>query len=101
MLLYAVVTRPMRMTQNFFEVLFKHISKTNSDDVLIGGDFNTVMNYEDLKGGKGYTHHKCTRYLNRCAKAYNLSDIWKIRNPNTFRFTWCRFDKNNPANNLM
>ena len=68
--------------------MVKSIEKMKVDSVIIGGDFNTIMLYQDIKGGRGNSHPKCTNFLNSYAEAANLVDIWRIRHPDQFRFTF-------------
>ena len=60
------------------------------NNVIVGGDFNIIMTSKDIKGGRGHSHVKCTEYINQYFEENGLLDIWRIRNPDKFRFTWSK-----------
>ena len=62
----------------------------NPENIVLGGDFNTIMESQDIKGGASNTHKKVTAYLNEYADTYALVDVWRIFNKNSFRYTWSR-----------
>ncbi|KAL9972969.1 hypothetical protein ACROYT_G019370, partial [Oculina patagonica] len=86
----------------FFESLFEHVEDFQSDDVIIGGDFNLVLDIEkDKKGGTSKTHNNAKKkILHEEAENLNLVDAWRILNPDERRYTWrqnqpevhCRLD---------
>lgn len=46
----------------FFESLFEHVEDFQRDDVIIGGDFNLVLDIEkDKKGGTSKTHNNAKK----------------------------------------
>ena len=55
---------------------------------------------KDKKGGRYKTHTKSVKILKECIAKLDLSDAWRVLNPNTFRYTWrwkkpeiqCRLD---------
>lgn len=55
------------------------------------GDFNTILDLNnDIKGGKGCSHPKCTEYLNEYMDQNNIVDVWRIKNPTVFKATFIR-----------
>ena len=74
----------------YFDNFFNQLVSVNADGVIIGGDFNTILHDRDIKGGKGHTHINCTHYINERIQHEGWVDIWRIRHPNDFRFTWAR-----------
>ena len=62
----------------------------NSDkNIIIGGDFITVINpILDKKNGNLYTHLKNRTLLNDIIENCNLLDIWRTLNPSECKFTW-------------
>ena len=68
---------------------------TNRDDhILIGGDFNFIYDKNmDRKGGYSNKPNKnrerIIKHLENIKEYYQLKDIWRIKNPDTKRFT-CR-----------
>ena len=72
-----------------------------NDKLIIGGDFNTVLNENiDKKGGNKGQISKSRNFLKQLIEKFNLVDIWRVKNPNTQQFTWrqatlkiyCRLD---------
>ena len=57
--------------------------------LLLGGDFNTVLNVDqDKKNGNFNTHKVCREKLKSIVNTSNLVDIWRILNPEKLKFTW-------------
>ena len=64
-------------------------------------DFNCALSESDKKGGNpGWIKSTVIKEVQHLANLYNLTDIWRDRNPNDSRFTWrnkslkiqCRLD---------
>ena len=63
----------------------------NDDDIVLGGDFNLVLNLEkDKKGGLAKTHTKAATVINDHATKFDLVDAWRVSNPDILRYTWRR-----------
>lgn len=65
------------------------------DNILIGGDFNFIVDINlDRKGGseirKTQTRERISNCLDEIMSTFNLQDIWRVKNPDTKRFTWHR-----------
>ena len=82
---------------NFYRILGHQIQSKidRQDHILLGGDFNVIVNPEiDRKGGAPITMSKHRRqilkYLEDIKDRANLKDIWRTRNPDVKRFTWRR-----------
>jgi hypothetical protein len=77
-------------------LLSKHDS--HQATVFLGGDFNTIIDPNlDRKGGKLNKSKQQTFVLNNLEElitTHDLCDIWRIRNPDTRRYTW---RKNKPV----
>ena len=74
---------------SLFDKLLNYVSINNHKSFIIGGDFNTVLNYKvDKKNGREITHKKCNNKLNTILDLHNLVDVWRILNPNKQKFTW-------------
>ena len=86
---------------NFFTSVFENLADFQSDEVVIGGDYNLVLDVEkDKKGGLAKTHKKSLEVLNKFSEDLDLVDVWRVQNPESQRFTWrqrnpeihCRLD---------
>ena len=86
---------------NFFTSGFEHLADFQCDEVVIGGDYNLVLDVEkDKKGGLAKTHTKSLEILNKFSEDLDLVDVWRVQNPESQRFTWrqrnpeihCRLD---------
>ena len=56
--------------------------------VVIGGDFNVILD-PDLDGrGRNKKRKDSVRYVEDMIIEHDLVDIWHIRNPTDTRFTW-------------
>ncbi|KAL9967304.1 hypothetical protein ACROYT_G025504 [Oculina patagonica] len=62
------------------------------DNIVIGGDFNLVLNVElDKQGGNANTYHKkALAEIRKVQINLDVGDIWRDRNPLTTRYTWRR-----------
>ena len=72
-----------------------------NENLVLGGDFNCVINTSDKRGGKPVDLKKAsTIELITLIKIHNLVDSWRYKNPDSFGFTWanpsmkiqCRLD---------
>ena len=49
----------------FFQLLFEHLSAFRSEEIIIGGDYNLVLDPEkDKKGGLARTHKNALKVIN-------------------------------------
>ena len=81
----------------FFLELDRSLSLLAEDEykILIGGDFNILMNMQlDYFGSKIATKTKSRETLKGILDKFDLIDIWRKRNPNKKQFT---FRKKNPV----
>jgi len=63
----------------------------NISPIIMGGDFNYILDYSiDRKGGTVKKWDKCQKLVNEIINVYDLLDIWRIRNPTKYKFTWRR-----------
>ena len=75
----------------FFNKAFNHLKDFKCEELILGGDFNLVLNVEkDKKGGLLRTHQKALAVVNQACEEFNLTDIWRILNPESQRYTWRR-----------
>ena len=80
---------------------FDHLADFKCDDIIIGGDYNLVLDLEkDKMGGLTKTHQNSVKVVQEFPEKLDLVDVWRILHPDTSRFTWrqrhpkvhCRLD---------
>ena len=87
----ATIYAPNDDDPAFFESFFSHLRDFRSDDIVLGGDFNLVLNLEkDKRGGLANTHTKAVNVINDQAAKFDLVDAWRVSNPDILRYTWRR-----------
>jgi exonuclease III len=81
---------PVEQTE-FVKSLDEKLKKHDDAVIIIGGDFNMTLNpIKDRYNCKDPTPTDPTKKLLSLMDKYNLSDIWRCRNPNLCRYTWRR-----------
>ena len=56
---WETINAPNNDDSNFFTWVFNHLADFKCDKIIIGGDFNLVLDVEkDKKGGLARTHKK-------------------------------------------
>ena len=87
----ATIYAPNDDDPAFYESFFNHLRDFHCDDMVLGGDFNLVLNLEkDKKGGLAKTHTKAVTVINDHATKFDLVDAWRVSNPDIRRYTWRR-----------
>ena len=85
----------------FFKELENQLEDFAQENIIIAGDFNCALSENDKKGGNPVWKKSIViKEVQHLANLYNLTDIWRDRNPNDNRFTWrnkslkvqCRLD---------
>ncbi|RUA07179.1 MAG: hypothetical protein DSY43_00385 [Gammaproteobacteria bacterium] len=75
----------------FFKLLKEKIqSLDNSENaILLGGDLNIILNPDlDGSGGKLSSKKESVKDFEDLMLTFDLSDIWRLRNPKKKTFTW-------------
>jgi exonuclease III len=90
-ILLANIYGPNDDNLELFQNICSDITDMECLDMIIGGDFNLVLDTEiDKKGGTRKTHTKSAVYLKNIMQNLNLVDIWRIQHPETKQYTWRR-----------
>ena len=77
----ATLYAPNNDDPGFFEALLAHLLDFECDDIILGGDFNLVLDVDAVKkGGNPTTHRKCL----------DLVDAYRALNPDGHLYTWRR-----------
>ena len=76
---------------NFFKNFLSHFLSFECKDIILGGDFNLVLDVQnDKKGGRLTTHKNSLKEVQNIINSLDLIDIWRVSNPDIRRFTWRR-----------
>ena len=87
----ANIYAPNEDDPNFFHSFFDHLSSFRGEEIIIGG----VLEVEkDKRGGLARTHQKARKVIQDFSENLGLTDIWRLLNPETKRYTW---RQNQPA----
>ena len=75
----------------FFKNVSEQMLSFQCDEIIIGGDFNLVLDVSiDKAGGKPTTHWNSLKELKYIQENLDLTDIWRDLNPEVKRYTWRR-----------
>ena len=91
--LFVNIYAPNRVQDqcHFFENLNKNIEDfvvNKEHRIIVGGDFNVTLDSDlDCSGGKPFKKESVKQIQDLCLD-FDLVDIWRIRNPESKRFTW-------------
>ena len=73
----------------FMEELLRMLDKfPDNDGIIMGGDFNLVLNTKLDRNGSEVNHGRMLEMLNTYTEKANLCDIWRTRNPKARTYTW-------------
>ena len=82
---------PNNDNPTFFQNLIDRILSFECEEVIMGGDFNLVMDVQkDKNGGNAATHRNSLKEVQNIANSLDLIDVWRTLNPDGKRFTWRR-----------
>ena len=77
-----------------FQVIRDHLKKPEPDkdvNIILGGDRNLIFNLSlDAFGGKPVLKSNSLRQLYDLMSEFDLTDVWRIRNPTLRQFSWRR-----------
>ena len=69
--------------------LLKNLDSSQNKRIIFAGDFNIFFNAKlEAKGGKPLLKRKFIIKLAEIKESLDICDIWRIRNPNTWNFTF-------------
>ena len=80
----------------FFEHLICAMDSTfqkDHDDIILGGDFNLVINTEMDRNNSDYSNHHSLEILKEFNDHCNLVDVWRIQHEEEKLFTWHKWSR--------
>ena len=91
LLTIANIYAPNEDNPDFFEKFFDHLYDFRCEEIILGGDFNLVLDVEkDKKGGLPKTYQNALKVINQKCWDLDFIDIWRTLHPNNHRYTWHR-----------
>ena len=86
---------PNRDSPMFFENVIK-TSFEQDPNLIVVGDFNTVLNTAiDRNTMAAVSNNNASNKIRDLCDELQLQDIWRVRNPDTRRYSWYRFNRQN------
>ena len=95
----------------FFDILDNELTQIQGENVIIGGDLNVILDSKmDKEGGRGDRKPKQRQIIQKIMEEHELSDVWRVVNPDRKIFTWhsnsiprvsCRLDYFLVSGNLL
>ena len=80
---------PNRDDVECFYKMQQFIEENSTENFLIGGDFNVVLEpILDKENGLPNRNIKCRRVIKGCNEKYDLIDIWRLKHENIKSYTW-------------
>jgi len=78
----ANIYAPSEDDPNFFRAFYGHLSSFHCEEIIIGGDFNLVLDLnKDKKGGLAKTHKNAFKVVQDLSESLDLSDAWITQRP--------------------
>ena len=87
----ANIYAPNSDDPTFFDEVFQKIREMDTVFVVLAGDFNTVL---DVKNDRNSSqiNGEATKMIRSHMEDLQLCDIWRDRNPEEKKFTWCKYN---------
>ena len=87
----ANIYAPNEDYPTFFKQVFDHLHDFVCEEIILGGDFNLVLDFkEDKKGGLPRTYQNALKIIQQNCEELILIDIWRTMNADKHRYTWRR-----------
>ncbi len=89
-----------RERDQFFRTLFQWVSEHKKGTIVMGGDFNIVLDDDIDKKSDGVKRHVNNKVILEMIRKYKLTDVWRVKHVNVSQYTWrqsqpavaCRLD---------
>lgn len=74
---------------NFFNIIEKEIIDNNEHTLILGGDFNTIIDHKhDKLNGRTDTGKKTSQILKNLIESEVITDVWRLKHPDKQMYTW-------------
>ena len=110
-ILYIYAPNKAADNYNFLTKIEEFVISNDSETIIIGGDFNTVIDCDiDKKNGNINNNKRNRAKINNIIENNDINDIWRLLNPNVRHYTWhsntkptifCRLDYFLISSNLV
>ena len=71
----------------FFLDFFDHLTDFKGNDIIIGGDYNLVLDPDkDKRGGLATTHQNSFKIIHEFSEKLDLVNVWRVLHPDTSGF---------------
>ena len=88
------VYAPNQDSPEFFEEVIRNIDSFEDNDmVILGGDFNLVMNPELDRYESCLNNERSCKILQEYLNRAKMCDAWRLTHPEGRRYTWHRFNR--------
>ena len=85
----ANIYAPNEDDPNFFTSVFNQLLDFKCEEIIVGGDFNLILDVDKDKNVVfARTHKKSLEVTNNFSNNLDLTDAWRVLNPESSRFTW-------------
>ena len=82
---------PNEDNSTFFQNVLNQLLCFVCSEIILGGDFNQVLDVQkDKKGERPVTHNNFLKEVTHISNELDLMNIWRCVNPEAKRFTWRR-----------
>ena len=81
---------PNEDSLNFFSEVCGHLDSFSNLHKIIAGDLNLCFDIDNDKRGTMYNNIKALEVLNLYMEENCMIDVWRMKNPKVFAFTWKR-----------
>ena len=97
----ANIYAPNEDNPPLFLDLLDYLGDFKGEDIILGGDYNLVLDLDkDKRGGLSKTHENRVKIVQEFSDKLDLVDIWRVLHPDSNSFTWrqrhprlqCRLD---------
>ena len=87
----ANIYAPNEHNPTFFKNVLNQLISFDCGEIVLGGDYNLILDVQkDKIGGNPTTHKNSLKEVLYTVNLLDLVDIWHILNPDAKRFTWRR-----------